>query len=392
MADKQLSTDYNNLVRDLSDVFELVLQRIPVIGSLIGQAGIGGRVATNTKYEWLEDVSAQREFVVDTIRPLAGVTLSVTNITGLKLGTVLGLKSAAGQPRSVQLVVTAINVGLNDATVAIFGGTTDVQIEVNDVAFIVAIPKEEKSLADPAAGFEPTVEFNHTQIFDRTACVSGTAQSSAMYGINPLANGQTIEYQVQKQMIDMAYEINNSVIYGVRTQRVGTGIGQRGSMGGILDHLNRGAGNKVNGAAANVSPTLINNAYELATGNGADGLDWIICNTNQARKISAFNQLNTRLQRQDTQTGQYVLEFVSDLPVEGGLISKILVDRNWPKDQIAIVDSSKINLVPMINRGMIEMDATTPGEDGIKRRLLSEWTLEMKNKSESHVLLQNLAL
>ena len=49
-----------------------------------------------------------------------------------------------------------------------------------------------------------------------------------------------------------------------------------------------------------------------------------------SRKISAFNTSGnnpiTQLSRDEISTGSYVLNFVSDLPVAGGLVSRIIID------------------------------------------------------------------
>jgi len=49
----------------------------------------------------------------------------------------------------------------------------------------------------------------------------------------------------------------------------------------------------------------------------AGSVDTILCNTNQARKISAFNVggNNPVVTRDETTTGSYVMRFVSDIPV-----------------------------------------------------------------------------
>jgi hypothetical protein len=83
------------------------------------------------------------------------------------------------------------------------------------------MPKGESTDASANDGREPTTEYNYTQIFDRTAKVSKTAQAVKKYGID-----SAIDYQVQNQMLDMAYEIVSSVIFGKRVQR---GVGEAGT-------------------------------------------------------------------------------------------------------------------------------------------------------------------
>ena len=48
------SYDFQNVVRDLSDILNVVVAKQPTLISLIPQAG-NNQEATNTKHEWLED-------------------------------------------------------------------------------------------------------------------------------------------------------------------------------------------------------------------------------------------------------------------------------------------------------------------------------------------------
>ena len=61
MADKVLSYEYANQVRDLSDVFTTIVKNKPVLSTLIP---MDGEVATATKHEWLEDVVTPKSWVV----------------------------------------------------------------------------------------------------------------------------------------------------------------------------------------------------------------------------------------------------------------------------------------------------------------------------------------
>jgi hypothetical protein len=61
-VNKELSFDYNNLKRDLSDVFSVIVQSKPVLSTLIP---MDGEVATATKHEWLEDVVSPKSWVLD---------------------------------------------------------------------------------------------------------------------------------------------------------------------------------------------------------------------------------------------------------------------------------------------------------------------------------------
>jgi hypothetical protein len=381
MAGKQLSYDYLNQKRDLSDAFLQVIQKAPVVRALLGDMSVE---ATNKKHEWLEDVVSPKAWTVNATRNLAGAKLTLVTTAAIEVGMVLGFETAAGVSKTVQLEVTAIDSG-TVLSVSVYGGTTDVQLVATDAVFLVGKPKNESTSPDPNDGYEPTTEYNYTQIFDRTAKVSKTAEFETKYGLLQ----KTLDYQISRHLLDMGYEMNNAMIYGTRVER---DLTNPGSMGGLLSYLENGTGNQIDAASAALTTGLLNDAFETGTGNGADNLSTILCNSNQARKISAFNTSgnNPVVMRDDNRAGNYVLEFVSDLPIAGGLISRVVVDRNFPKDKIAIIDTSRIGLVPMSGRNFSDENAAGNGDDFFAKRVLGEFTMQMKNASESHMLIHTL--
>jgi hypothetical protein len=390
---KEVSYDYQNTVRDLSDAFQLIVKRIPVLAALVGAPlmGMDGKplLATATKHEWLEDVMSPQTWTVNGTRNIGGATLVLTSTTGVKVGMVLNFEAATGASKTVQLVVTAVT-NSTDLAVSVYASSTDVQLVATDVAKLVALPKAESTEADATDGYEPSTAYNYTQIFDRTAKVSLTAEAIKKYGIE-----SAIDYQVERKLLELAYELNNSIIYGRRVQRTGTTPGTTGSMGGLLYFLEQASGNKIDAAGAEVSPDVLNDAFEQGIGNGGNNMKTLLCNIAQARKLSAFNTTgnNPLIFRDERSAGSYVQRFVSDIPIgENGMISQIVVDQSFPKDKIALIDTEKVGVIALKDRQFTDKDATPNGADYVARRILGELTMEVKNAANSHMLITDLHL
>jgi len=81
-----------------------------------------------------------------------------------------------------------------------------------------------------------------------------------------------------------------------------------------------------------------------------------------------------------------VTTFVSDQ----GTVMTIVADRNFDKDKVALLDMSKIALVPLQNRAFQDKDATLPGADYVARRIIGEYTLQVKNAADSHAYIHSL--
>lgn len=380
MAGFQLSYDYQNQKRDLSDAFMQVVQESPVLSTMIRVDG----VATNTKHEWLEDVVSPQQWTIKTGNNYtAGAgAIELTSNAGVKVGDILEFELTTGAMGTLKAKVTAVNVNGETISISVYGGSADQNMLAGSIVNLLSRPKNEATEASADNGYEPSVEYNYTQIFDRTAKVSLTSIEVPKYGI-----GGALDYQVSRQLLDIAYEMNKTMLRQARVQRTSS---EAGTMGGVMWFLQAATGNSVNASSGAISMTLINDAVEVAKGNGATGLSILLAHPVQARKISAFNQSgnNPVVQRADTTTGSYVTTFVSDQ----GDVMTLVADRNFDKDKVALLDPSKVALVPLQNRQFQDKDATPAGADYVARRVIGEYTLQVKNAAEGHAYIYGLSI
>ncbi len=373
MAGKQLSYDYANSIRDLSDVFAQMIKTMPY---LIGLIGIG-LAATNTKHEWLEDELAPVSSVVSANCSASETSVSVASNAGFEIGMVLRFEDAAGASMAEQVRVTGVS-GTDTLTVERgYGGTSAVLIPSGATVTPVSKPLNESTDPTPNAGSEPGVAYNFTQIFDRTAKVSATAEAVRLYGI-----GSALNYQVNNHMKNITRDLNNQIIYGRRVERTAT---QPGSFGGIM-HLTEGGVTEGTGGA--VSSAIINNLFEAIFENGGMSDKYAICCApNQARRISGFMTAgNVPANLKTLSVGHSVNRFVGDIPAFNGnpYEAFIVVDPNLPKDQLFVVDLNRVALIPLQGRALSDKDATPNGSDYFARRILGEYTLEVKNGLTAH--------
>jgi len=259
MAGKQLSYDYANVVRDLSDAFVTVIKKSPVLSEMIRVEG----VAKNTKHEWLEDTVSQMQWTIKTGAPYTAAdgTITLTSNTGVKVGDILEFELTTGAMGTLKAKVTAVDAGGEDIDITVYGGSTDQNMAAATIVNLLSRPKNEATDASPDNGYEPSVEYNYTQIFDRTAKVSKTSVEIPKYGI-----GGALNYQVERQLLDIAYEMNRTMLRSPRVQRTAS---EAGTMGGIMWFLQQATGNSVNASSSAISTTHINNAVEIAKNKGA---------------------------------------------------------------------------------------------------------------------------
>lgn len=370
------SYTFQNLVRDLSNVLVIVQQKSPQLIGLVST----GEPATQTKHEWLEDPVGPQESAVNNAAGYLStdVSIVVDNASQFMVGA---LVAADGSDEVMK--VTAVTTATNTLTVTRgFASSTAEALVDNQVIRQISRPRLQGTTAGDDAARQPGTNWNATQIFDRTAVLSKTAQAVKQYGVD-----NALDYQVQHHLFQLLQELNKSLIYG---RRVESADGVEGVVGGLMQFIQLGT-NVTDAAGAANSTTLLNNTIEKVVLTGGRPVT-LLCNTNQARKFAAFNTgaSNYTVRQESTVAGNVVYQYQGDLPMQG-MVQNIVVDPNFPKDAVAMVDIDKIRLVPLADRQFADTDATPQGADYWARRILGEYTFEIKNAKECMALIKNLA-
>lgn len=382
MAQKQLSYDYQNLIRDLSNEFQQIQVQYPSIISLIP---VSGNRVKSTKHEWLEDVVSEKTWTVDGAYTALGGTVTLDSTAGLIAGDIIMYEATNGASINTTHKVVTVASG-TQITIAPYGtGVVDVNIADNAIVKLVSRPTAESSTAIFGDGQEPTVEYNYTEIIRDGAKVSRTTLQTMAYGINPQATGEVLNYQVKIAMDRMLRRMNRSILFG---KRVARGAGESGTMGGILEFVGKStSGNVIDASAGALTYDMLNSALKTGVSLGATGLNTIVVHPDQMTKISKFNSTIVQTDRKDSETGSFITRVLDGL----GGVSNVVYDWTFPKDQLMIVDTSKLAIAymePLSDKDARQSDA----DDFVARSLLAEYTLQVKNASTSHVLIKNLAL
>lgn len=392
MPQNTYSEDYGTLrVRDVNESFETLVKSKPTFLSVIGYDG--ENPVRNHKYEWLNDVLSPTTWTVDGASASGSSDLTFDSNSGLRVGDIIGFKASTGASNTVQARILTVNANGTDVTIERLG--TDATIADNSVAFLVSSPREEFSGEELKDNGAPSQGFNYTQIFRRDFGLSRTALQTQLYGLSGDAlrerASQLVDYQINFHLDKLMRQLNFSAMLGYREERAAASD-KRGTMGGAIPFLQLQSATQLDGGAAAISATILNNAIEQAMENGADtpNMTTMVMHSRQARKISAFNNTPTYGVEQEL-TGYRVIGFKSDLPPEaGGNINKIVVDPNFPEDQIGIFNPEDLTIKTM--EPMTVQETTDPKGDGYTWKMLGELTLEYKNYANNGMLIHNLSL
>ena len=388
------SQDLNNLIRDVSPQFDILIENSQSFLKLFGSLGTsfnfntGTPLVTNTKYEWINENLVQYKSAItgfDTDGDGTGVNVGDT--TGFEVGSIVRFESSLGASKTELAQVASVDSATDLTITRDYGATAGITLVVGDVAILNSTPKIEATNVGAAILQQGAPDFNFTEIFDEAASLSRTAQASATYD-----RASSMAKQVQAAMVRLARKLEAAAIYGVKVERTNS---VPGTMGGILQFI-EGAGGNIDASGGALSQSLVNNVIEdIIADGGPLGAPVLLMSPNQSRKLSALNTAGVNptvfKDNTDRSIGNFTTKFVGDLPIDGGAImAQVFVAHNMAKDKVAVLDMDKIDFRVM--SGLTAKDATLPGADSTTERLLTELTLEIENATKAHGIITGLDL
>lgn len=181
------------------------------------------------KYNHFRDELPDRTIVVNGALTNSATTLTFDNDADdegfIVKGTVLH-NHTTGE----NLLVTAdANTSAN--TVAIsrgFGGSTAAAVADNEVLSIAGFADQEGGTAPTAISFDPTTDFNYTQIFKTAVQVTGTLQNTY------LRTGDKEQEQLTKALKLHMGDIERAFFFGTRAEVNGSTASPTRSTGGLM--------------------------------------------------------------------------------------------------------------------------------------------------------------
>jgi hypothetical protein len=384
----QLSFDLSQITqRQVLDLFTQFLKEQSSALEIFLRNGEQYNAWTTNKYEWMESQLTPMSWQVNgTVTPLVTATnITFVSTAWLRPNMILRFVTTTtnGDVGNVQVKI----VSITSATVAVwvlYGGTTAVELNNAMTAKLMseAVQENEKNIVW-VDEWLPTMEYNFFQIFRNAVELSDTALNSAVYG-----NVNTLAEQLKGAFYKMRQQLSEQALRGRRVARTS---GENGTFGGMFQYIDVAGWNVIDASSNALTSTLINNLVELIIKQWGVA-NTLVCNINQARKISAFNTAgnNPVITQDSTQAGSYVLRFISDIPVAGGVVSNILLDEKMPNNAVQLIDINRIALVPFQNRGIKLVPGTQAGQDWQTAILRWEYSMIIKDGKYSHGLIKNL--
>lgn len=370
------------LAEDVSDIISLVSPYETPLLDLLGQAH---KPARSTVHEWIEDTLLPNTDLINQTTfspgPASATAITVDNGSRFRPGDQV-------RPNNGPEVMLVTAVSGNVLTVTRgYGGTTAIALADNTKLTILgnaALEGDDK----PAARFTNRVrKANFTQIFTASVEVSGTQQAASAIGVR-----DEVDYQKQERLRELLRDLEHCVINGVAPSTSPEGSATvRRTMRGIARHItthNYSPGDGVipSGQGTNndlLTEDIINAALRAVWDVAQSRIDTIVVGGFQKRRINQFVG-DRGYAPKDTRFKELVSVYESDFGV-----CRVILSRAMPADQVLMLDSSRIQVLPLAGRSF-HYKPLGPTGDAHTGQVIGEYTLELKNEN-AHALIKGLA-
>jgi len=370
-------TTLPELAEDVSDLIGIIS---PYETPLLDALGNPMREAMSTHHEWLEDALLPNKDAINDSTytdPAADTDFVVDNGGRFRVGDQIQVESS-------EELILVTGISTNTLTVVRgYAGTTPEDLADNLVISILGNAALEGA-DKPAARFtNRSRNSNYTQIFTKTVEVSGTDMAASQLGL-----ADEMDYQKQERLREMLRDLENTVINGGQPASNPEGSGSvRRSMKGIVQHFSTNVfhtGDSGFPSGTDLDEDKINYVLRQIWESSNGNVDLIVVGGFQKRKINAFSSDSRTFGANDTTFTDMVSVYESDFGV-----CRIITTRWLPKDAALLIDSSRVNVLPLAGRSFHFKPLASSG-DYECGELIGEYTVELKNEA-AHGLIRDLS-
>jgi len=377
------ASDLPEIMEDVSDIVGIVS---PFETPLLAHLGDAKRPAFSTIHEWIEDTLLPNTDTINqtTFTPNAqdATAITVNNGSRFQVGDLV-------RPGNATEVMQVTAVAANVLTVVRrYGGTAASTLSNTLRLTILGNAALEGADAATARYTARARKQNYTQIFAATVDVTGTMQAVRHHGL-----ADELDYQKQERLRELLRDLENCVINGTAPASTPQGSSTvRRSMNGIIKTI---ASNQFvpgqngfpagGGAGSDLNENVLNAALRLTWEQSQGRIDTIVVNGFQKRRI---NQFIASTARQFAPGDQRLSEMVSVYESDFG-VCKVILSRWVPADTAVLLDSSRVEVLPLINRSFHFRPLAATG-DSVSGQVLGEYTLEMRNEN-AHAVVRGLS-
>jgi len=353
-------TSLPEIYEDVSDIIGIVS---PFETPLLDHLGDARLAAQSTVHEWIEDALLPNMDTIDESSFSPNATSATTFGVDRPERFRVGDQVQAEGSKEVMIVS-----GVATPIIAVtrgYGGTTAEALSDGQKLLIIGNAALEGD-ARPVAQFSNRVrQRNYTQIFTSSVEVSGSQLASSVIGVK-----DEFDYQTQERLRELLRNLENSVINGVASASANPegAATTRRTMNGLLSMIATNAFEPgvgeipagTGGGSDELTEEILNAALREIWEQSSGRVDTVLVNGSQKRAINSFVGDSRRYMPGDTRFGDMVNVYESDFGV-----AQIVMSRWVPADSILLLDSSRINVLPLAGRSFQSKQLASVGDSEI---------------------------
>lgn len=263
------------------------------------------------------------------------------------------------QVSNVSTVTISVSRAYNSTTAA----------SIADAAVLAKLPAEQEgSDIGTDRTVAPTVRYNRLQIIPGNDILITGTQLARKMATNELAD--QLAHQLTNRALEFKKSLTRTALYS-EISAAGSDTVYR-TMGGMRYWNATGSGLSDSTSGAWTYAQL--NSLNTSVVNKGKYPDTLLVGTDLVATIAGWDASYRRLRESDKQVGYMVNEV---LLAQGNTV-QVVVDGRVKSGDYFLFNKDQVRLLPMEDRAMFVI-AATDFADAKKRRLLGEWTLEVRN-------------
>lgn len=371
--------DLPELAEDVADIIGIVS---PFETPLLDHLGDARRSARSTVHEWIEDALLPNADALNqtVFTPDATTTTSLTVDNGSVFQP--GDQVRPDGASEIMLVTTVVGDALT--VVRGYGGTPPTNLMDDQRLFVIGNAALEGADRPPTRFTNRVRRANYSQIFTASVEVSGSQLAAHAIGVQ-----DELDFQKQERLRELLRDLENCVINGVApTANQQGGDTTRRTMNGLIAQLTT---NRLTPGEDGVPPgdgfaedglteAVLNGALRAIWEGASGSIDTIVVNGAQKRRINGFIGESRSYSEGDVTVRNLVSTYATDFGV-----ARIVLSRWVPPDVALLLDSSRIEVLPLAGRSF-HFKKLASGGDSEVGQLIGEYTLEVRNESAHGVL------
>lgn len=327
--------------------------------------------ATDIIHYWNEDALNTLTFTISAVATGVGST-SLTGTAGqganVHVGDLLYPVASATYPSTEVFQVTAIATDVLTVSPS-YGGSTTQSIAASTVFNVIPAEQEGSDIGSDRS-LTPTVRSNNTHILAGRYDVKVTGSQLA----RQMATAQMQDFvarQLSNRAIELKIGLTNALLYSELSSSTGSNTVYR-TMKGLRAWVRDKSG-VTDSTTAALSYANINTYNKKVVDKGVFP-DTLVVGTDLVGSITGYDSGNRRMLESDRQAGYTIQQVLLN---QGNMVN-VIVDSRVNAGDAFLLSADRIKAVPLQGRGMFVI-AAVDFTDAKKRRVLSEWTCEVRN-------------